>query len=380
LTYKNFYIASMGFNLVRRNFAIHLFTTVFLTIVLLADSAFAQQWKIPLRDITEDDPELDRVNAEAMEFLPDGKTVATAGYFYDGSMKTAVGEVRLRDVKDGSLKQALRGAATTYALRAGTLAISPNGKLIAAAGRIRQGKKYHRVLEMFDVERGNLLRTIQAGGAPITWVAFSPDGKSLATARNIGEIDLWDPNTGEKIKNFKLPDVWPIAFSRDGKTLVAGCDEGIISFRDIKSGNEMGKVDLSADLFSIGGLALSADGKFFAAGGWPKRRDESPVIVCEWNANAGKIEANVVRKFKGHEAHTYSVAFSPDGKLLASANQDKTAKLWDLQTGKEIKTITAHEDSVYDVAFSPKGDALVTLGRDALMLWSLKELQKGNRN
>ena len=192
-------------------------------------------------------------------------------------------------------------------------------------------------------------------------VAFSPDGKTLATASGDNTIKLWNPTTGNIISTLKghQSEVWSVAFSPDGKTLATASGDNTINLWNPTTGNIIST--LKGHQTSVISVAFCPDGKTLATGSWDN-------TIKLWNPTTG----NIISTLKGHQKGVYSVAFSPDGKTLATGNLDKTIKLWNPTTGNIISTLKGHQSWIWSVAFSPDGKTLATGSSDyTIKLWNL---------
>jgi WD40 repeat protein len=349
----------------------------FTWIACLDAPASAQQWSVPLIDISLEDPTgiLDRTSAESVKFMPDGKLLVTAGFHYDAATKKCAGELCLRKVADGSLVALLHGTASSYSLRSGSLAVGSTGKLIAAGGSTAD---LAWIVDVFDAANKKLVRTLKGDPSPITCLAFSPDAEVLAVAHLKGTVELWNLQDGTLRSSFVAHQgqILAVAFSPKSHFLATGSAEGSITFWNAKNCKKIGTIPPQGDLVLVAAIAFSPDGKFMAYAGSPVE-GSSPVYlwqILQAETPGGMVTVNTKVRFDGHRDHTYSVAFSPASDMLASANQDGTFKIWDTRTNQQLATIARHTDFVYDVAFSPDGTALATVGRDSLNLWTLKQL------
>jgi WD40 repeat protein len=235
-------------------------------------------------------------------------------------------------------------------------------------------------------------------------VAYSPGGRWIASGSWDETVRLWDAATGEPCAVLPHPSlVRTLAFSPDGTWLVAGGDDFPLRIWDVLTAHV--RKDIPGPTNSVWNVAVSPDGARIAATwyDWEKQRHRMSVTEVatgkavffgvggqalafspddRWLAGCGADGKTVVlwdtrtyersAPWSGHRALINAVAFSPDGRRLASASADRTVRVWRVATGECEAVLRGHTDDVYAVAFHPDGTRLATAGRDrAVWLWDL---------
>ena len=277
----------------------------------------------------------------SVAFAPDSKTLASAG---------ADHTIRFWDVARGKQLRRLDGHQDAVAF----LAFSPDGKVLASGS-------LDRTMRLWDVATGKEVHTFPRQADRVSG-AFSPDGRILAgTGDQV--VRLWEVATGKEVRHWPghaLRIAW-LAFAPDGKTLASGSWDGdsAIHFWDVATGKERHRSEGHSGAVEF--IAFSGDGKRLVSRG----RDN---MVCLWDLATGRARAFFGGPLNGAEG---AAVLSPDGKALASGGkEDHTIRLWDVAGGREIRRLGKHDDSVYCLAFSPDGKTVASGGRDRVVrLW-----------
>lgn len=307
-----------------------------------------------------------------------------------------------------------------------SVAFSPDGLTLASGGA-------ERLVRMWDIETGRLLRSLRGHTNDIRAIVFTPDGQTLATASEDRTIRLWNPKTGEPTKllftrydhnvcSLSLsPDglmlargshnkdikIWEVTTGTELMTLlgkdqydhhwsvcVAFCPDGI----HLASGTDIGKIKLwevlpsgeekvlhdghwqrdADDSTETRGYFIEDDGGFqkpmdYWIGAMTFTPDGKTLITGSRDKTIKFFEMPKLIEKKcltGHTAWVRSLAVSPDGKVLASAGDDNTIKFWDIAAGRHFKTVKGHTAGVRHIAFSPDGKRLASASWDrTIKLW-----------
>ncbi|MGB3419669.1 MAG: pentapeptide repeat-containing protein [Dolichospermum sp.] len=194
-------------------------------------------------------------------------------------------------------------------------------------------------------------------------LAYSPDGKYLATGDSEGRVQIWNALTGREILTFVGHSncVNSVAWSGDGLTLASGSDDNTVKLWNVQSGDCV--QTLEGHSSGVTSVAWSEDSQTLASGSFDN-------TVKLWNVQSG----DCVRTLQGHSSGVNSVAWSGDSQTLASGSYDNTVKLWDVQSGDCVRTLEGHSSVVTSVAWS--GQTLASGSDDkTVKLWNV---QSGN--
>ncbi|EAZ90862.1 nSTAND1 domain-containing NTPase [Crocosphaera chwakensis] len=285
-----------------------------------------------------------------IDFHPNGQILASGG---------GDGTIKLWNLETGELIRTLKGQNDTIS----SISFNGNSKILASSSI------NHNIIEIWNLETGKVIRTLKEHNEGVQSVSFSFDGKTLASGSNDNTIKLWDVKTGEVIHTLKGHNepISSVSFSPNGKILASGSDDNTVKLWNLETGELIRTLKGHNDSGFVTSLSFSPNGQLLASGSNGSKNGS----IILWNIKTGQI----IKNLENREVTIWSVSFSPDGKSLASGSgsDDNTVKLWDIETGELIRTLKGHNDRVRSVSFSPDSKTLASSSDDGrIQFWNVQ--------
>lgn len=310
----------------------------------------------------------------AAKFTPDGHALLAssgdANIFSDQlsdeslELGSAPFDLILWDIESGNVIRRFEGSQED----AFSLDISPDGS------RALVGSFYNNLIALWDLENGQRLLTLTGHSEGIHTIAFSPDGQRALSGSYDDSLILWDLLTGQPVAVLKAhsSDVLDLAFSPDGRVALSSASDGGLILWDLFDAAQIQRLVGHGDM--VYDVALSPDGKqaLSSSGSSAPSVAVKDASIRLWDLETGQqikhkaIPVNVI----------FQVAISPDGRTALMATDQPSITVWDLASWSETGSLEGHYAAVTSIEFASDGQQALSLGVDGTMiLWDVPHLQ-----
>jgi WD40 repeat protein len=244
---------------------------------------------------------------------------------------------------------------------------------VAADGQRAVFGSADKTLKVWDLATGRVLRTLEGHSDSVKGVALTPDGKRAVSASWDKTLKVWDLDTGLALRTLAghSGEVTGVAVTPDGKRAVSASMDRTLKVWDLDTGLELRTLEGHHDYIwsvvvshsnHVNGVAVTPDGKRAVSA-------STDNTLKVWDLDTGRA----LRTLEGHSSSVEGVAVTLDGKRAVSASWDRTLKVWDLETGRALRTLEGHSREVTGVAVTPDGKRAVSASYDkTLKVWDLK--------